>query len=141
MSFIDIFNFKKYFRKSSDSQVARYGHVNALYDDLDAKFTVSRDHYSVSTYHAEVSTYAGTIDFTYTIPSNSLVNLFINFPTSEILSSGIVLLNVHATDGSGVQLNINEYNINYAQLRVNAFNLDTVGTDVTSFQITYLILK
>jgi hypothetical protein len=34
MAFIDIFNFKKYFSKSSDSQVARYGHVNALYDAL-----------------------------------------------------------------------------------------------------------
>lgn len=32
MAFIDIFNFKKYFIKSSDSQVARYGHVNALAD-------------------------------------------------------------------------------------------------------------
>jgi hypothetical protein len=34
MAFIDIFNFKKYFRKPSDVQVARYGHVNALYDAL-----------------------------------------------------------------------------------------------------------
>lgn len=30
MAFIDIFNYKKYFRKSSDSTVARVGHVNAL---------------------------------------------------------------------------------------------------------------
>ena len=36
MAFIDIFNFKKYFRKPSDAQVARYGHVNALYDQLSA---------------------------------------------------------------------------------------------------------
>lgn len=34
MAFIDIFNFKKYFSKPSDSQVARYGHVNALYEAL-----------------------------------------------------------------------------------------------------------
>ena len=34
MAFIDIFNFKKYFLKPSDSQVARYGHINALYNDL-----------------------------------------------------------------------------------------------------------
>ena len=34
MAFIDIFNFKKYFSKPSDAQVARYGHVNALYDAL-----------------------------------------------------------------------------------------------------------
>lgn len=46
MAFIDIFNFKKYFSKPSDSQVARYGHVNALYDALNSggnyqsKFTV-----------------------------------------------------------------------------------------------------
>jgi hypothetical protein len=36
MAFIDIFNFKKYFSKPSDAQVARYGHVNALYDQLSA---------------------------------------------------------------------------------------------------------
>ena len=30
MAFIDIFNFKKYFATPSDSQVARYGHLNAL---------------------------------------------------------------------------------------------------------------
>jgi hypothetical protein len=43
MSFIDIFNYKKYFKKSSDAQVARIGHVNALYDALSnsgSKFTV-----------------------------------------------------------------------------------------------------
>jgi hypothetical protein len=34
MAFIDIFNFKKYFSRPSDAQVARYGHVNALYDAL-----------------------------------------------------------------------------------------------------------
>ena len=34
MAFIDIFNFKKYFSRPSDAQVARYGHINALYDAL-----------------------------------------------------------------------------------------------------------
>ncbi len=34
MAFIDIFNFKKYFSKPSDAQVARIGHVNAVYDAL-----------------------------------------------------------------------------------------------------------
>ncbi len=32
MNFIEIFNFAKYFRKPSDSTVARYGHINALAD-------------------------------------------------------------------------------------------------------------
>lgn len=40
MAFIDIFNFKKYFSKPSDSQVARYGHVNALYDALNQPATL-----------------------------------------------------------------------------------------------------
>lgn len=30
MQFIDIFNFKKYFRKQGDNTMARIGHVNAL---------------------------------------------------------------------------------------------------------------
>ena len=41
MAFIDIFNFKKYFANPSDSQVARYGHVNALYDALSASSSSS----------------------------------------------------------------------------------------------------
>lgn len=36
MAFINIFNYKKYFRKASDSNVARIGHVNALYDALNS---------------------------------------------------------------------------------------------------------
>jgi hypothetical protein len=40
MSFIDIFNFKKYFSKPSDSQVARIGHVNAVYDTLNQPATL-----------------------------------------------------------------------------------------------------
>lgn len=34
MSFINIFNYKKYFKKTSDANVARIGHVNAVYDAL-----------------------------------------------------------------------------------------------------------
>ncbi len=45
MAFIDIFNFKKYFSKPSDSQVARYGHVNALYDQLSNQ-TPTKEYYS-----------------------------------------------------------------------------------------------
>ncbi len=40
MSFINIFNFKKYFTKPSDAQVARIGHVNAVYDALNNPTTV-----------------------------------------------------------------------------------------------------
>lgn len=34
MGFIDIFNYKKYFKVKSDSTVARIGHVNAVYNAL-----------------------------------------------------------------------------------------------------------
>lgn len=34
MAFINIFNYKKYFKKTSDANVARIGHVNAVYDAL-----------------------------------------------------------------------------------------------------------
>lgn len=51
MAFIDIFNFKKYFSKPSDSQVARYGHVNAAYDDLYNQFAGG----SVIKYHETIT--------------------------------------------------------------------------------------
>lgn len=61
MAFIDIFNFKKYFSKPSDAQVARYGHVNALYDQLSANTYTSPYKSYVVQFNSDVS--AGTVDF------------------------------------------------------------------------------
>jgi hypothetical protein len=64
MPFIDIFNFKKYFITPSDSQVARYGHVNGLYDELGPRIKnpgsyTSSDNAGVI---VPVTTYSGSIN-------------------------------------------------------------------------------
>jgi hypothetical protein len=66
MAFIDIFNFKKYFAKSSDAQVARYGHVNALYDDLAPRIknhgTYRSTASSTPSVIVPITSYAGKVD-------------------------------------------------------------------------------
>lgn len=67
MAFIDIFNFKKYFAKPSDAQVARYGHVNALYDALNQPATLP---YQVLILKVKIT----STDPIVTIFENTLVN-------------------------------------------------------------------
>jgi hypothetical protein len=66
MAFIDIFNFKKYFRKPSDAQVARYGHVNALYDAL---LQPEKNYYDVS---IKIELDGDTNEVKYTVVYNEI---------------------------------------------------------------------
>jgi hypothetical protein len=94
MAFIDIFNFKKYFSKPSDSQVARYGHVNALYDalqtDSQPKFTVDTvTQVGSNGYPVTINSTAGIITMSGTlspIGNNFTVN------NSKVTLNSIILL-------------------------------------------------
>lgn len=82
MSFINIFNFKKYLSKPSDAQVARIGHVNALYDALtppvqviqvEAGSTLVTDAITVTK-----TSNKGIVEVSYTGPTiNQTINLII----------------------------------------------------------------
>jgi len=94
MAFIDIFNYKKYFKKSSDATVARVGHVNAVYDalqiDSQPKFTVGTVTQTVSnTTAVTINTTAGRIemvdDLTTTVSTFRVNN-------SEVTANSIVLI-------------------------------------------------
>jgi hypothetical protein len=92
MAFIDIFNFKKYFATPSDSQVARYGHVNALYTAL--KITTRSYEFDIPDGDLTVTTKAGVITF---LDDIVLGESSFNLVSTEISASSVILLTV----GSG----------------------------------------
>ena len=97
MAFINIFNFKKYFAKPSDAQVARYGHVNALYDASQPKITTGSviqtgDNGTFVT----LNTQAGSIRTFGPISSASTTQFTLS--NSTVTSSSIILLSIETTD-------------------------------------------
>lgn len=99
MAFIDIFNFKKYFLKPSDSQVARYGHINALYNDLSETFSQNQITTGTVTQSAEDATVtinarAGKITLSGLI-SNADPNAF-TIINSEVTENSIILVTFQA---------------------------------------------
>jgi hypothetical protein len=94
MAFIDIFNYKKYFKKSSDATVARVGHVNAVYDalqtDSQPKFTVGTVTQTVSnTTAVTINTTAGRIEMVDDL-TNTVATFRVN--NSEVTANSIVLI-------------------------------------------------
>jgi hypothetical protein len=103
MAFIDIFNFKKYFLKPSDSQVARYGHINALYNDLSESLSQNQITTGTVTQSAEDATVtinarAGKITLTGLI-TNADPNLF-TINNSEVTENSIILVTFEAINTS-----------------------------------------
>ena len=98
MAFIDIFNFKKYFSKPSDSQVARYGHVNGLYKELSPRI---KDPKTYSTTESTsiiipITTYTGKINLpNFAIPAGTFEDpgiANIQLTGDFITSSSIILI-------------------------------------------------
>ena len=107
MAFIDIFNFKKYFANPSDSQVARYGHINALYTDLSE--TISQNQITTGTVTQSA------LDATVTINARA----------------GKVTLN-----GIPSNLDPNSFTINNSEVTVNSIILVTFQANVSSNALT-----
>lgn len=101
MAFIDIFNFKKYFRKPSDAQVARYGHVNALYDNLTNSFAIQTGAYTKTGTTVPVTTKSGIISIATTLNAGEYIQFRIINET--ITENTVVLLNAYNRD-SGTSL-------------------------------------
>jgi len=64
MAFIDIFNYKKYFKKTSDATVARVGHVNRLAERIAVVEYVTQETsnttpVTINSYVGQVTMFAG----------------------------------------------------------------------------------
>ena len=144
MAFIDIFNFKKYFAKPSDSQVARYGHVNAVYDTLYNDFanggSFSKGAYTTDTLGdtVNISTVSGTITFDSPsfITSASSAQLFLSSPL--IKADSIIIFNVGVTFAPNINIEYPPATIDEGIIELRIYNTGSATVEITG--ITFLII-
>lgn len=132
MAFIDIFNFKKYFLTPSDSQVARYGHVNALYSDV--KITAASYTASLADPDVNITKQAGVISITDDIVAGSSPNFNIINPTIVATSTVIVTVSV----SNAVALNV------YSIVESGSVNITIVNNaliNAENVKINFLIIN
>jgi hypothetical protein len=132
MAFIDIFNFKKYFLKPSDSQVARYGHVNALYEDL--KLTKASYVTTPSGGTLNVTTDAGVVSFDDDITSGASLTVYLANP--NILSTSVILATI--TCSNALVLEIYSF-VENGGTEITVIN-NTEG-DAENVKINFLIIN
>ncbi len=132
MAFIDIFNFKKYFAKPSDSQVARYGHVNALYTNL--KITVGSYDFNTIDGDLTVTTKAGVITFLNDI---TMGGASFNLASTEILPSSVILLTIGSLNDAALVATTRSAGT--GDVRIVLHNDDSI--DAEDVVLNYLIIN
>ena len=68
MAFIDIFNYKKYFKKTSDATVARVGHVNRLAERIAVVEYVTQE--TSNTTPVTINSYVGQVTMFAGLPAS-----------------------------------------------------------------------
>ncbi len=144
MAFIDIFNFKKYFAAPSDSQVARYGHVNAVYDDLAPRIKNHVNYISttsVGDIEIPITSYAGTISiFNRTLSAgtgNDDPGMFSFILTGDFITEDSMIIltsSCAAVDNVSVQ-----YIISGNVAEISFLNYSTIA--VTALKANFLIIN
>lgn len=134
MAFIDIFNFKKYFSKPSDSQVARYGHVNALYDALSANIA-TKANYFLPTAEGDITitTKAGVVTIEESLQDISTLNF--NLVTADVTVDTVLLVTV--TNNNGFVLGLT-YSITSGEANITISNRS--GFEATDLKVHFLII-
>jgi len=135
MAFIDIFNFKKYFAAPSDSQVARYGHVNALYTDL--KITTDSATLPTGETDATVNAKAGKVLITDDI-TRGTGNTF-NIINSEVTTTSIILVSVGALGETAPKLAYYIKSISAGEFAVRIDELNVA--DAKDLEINFLVIN
>jgi hypothetical protein len=142
MAFIDIFNFKKYFAKPSDSQVARYGHVNALYDTIapfiSSPVTVTQET-SLAT-AVTANTRCGKIELAGGFDSTGVLNTTFTFNNSEITTNSVILTQISGTSGTDMYTYVAITDITNGSCEINC-GLDSNGTDIINPVLHFLIIN
>lgn len=144
MAFIDIFNFKKYFAKSSDAQVARYGHVNALYDDLAPRIKNHVNYVSttsVGDIDIPITSYAGTVSiFNRTLSAgtgNDDPGMFSFTLTGDFITDDSMII---LTSSGGAVDNVSvKYTISGNVAEISFLNYSTIA--VTALKANFLIIN
>jgi hypothetical protein len=134
MAFIDIFNFKKYFSKPSDSQVARYGHVNALYDALQQP---EKNYYDVA---IKIELDGDTSEVKYTVVYNEIpstlraLRVILNQdPLNDVLNISIS----NSTSGSLTTIDYSNVSVSTNQIITGAGAVQIIDNQQTG-AVVYL---
>lgn len=102
MAFIDIFNFKKYFATPSDSQVARYGHINALASRITSPGTVTQT--IDNNTDVTLNSYVGVVTLNQAILQSGVAAF--NVFNSYVTENSVVLITVEYSSGADIADNI-----------------------------------
>ena len=125
MAFIDIFNFKKYFSKPSDAQVARYGHVNAAYDALKESLSFTSAAYTLESGYTEIdiTTNAGVITVTDSLSPETNVTVTLYNSNIKTTSTIVFTINQGSTAPTSVQTTFDD---GFVEIRLSN-NSTTLG--------------
>ena len=142
MAFIDIFNFKKYFAKPSDSQVARYGHVNALYDTIapfiSSPVTVTQETSLVTAVTA--NTRCGKIELAGDFNIIDGLDTIFIFNNSEITTNSVILTQISGSSGNGMFTYVAITDITNGSCEI-ACGVDPNGTGIQNPVLHFLIIN
>lgn len=132
MAFIDIFNFKKYFAVPSDSQVARYGHLNALAKRITDPVIATQD----AEEDVTANGYAGKITLP-TISTESIKAIFIS--NNVVTSSSVVLVSIGASSFIDFPVTVSA-TANTGGITVSIVNTST-DYDISEPVLNFLIIN
>ena len=141
MAFIDIFNFKKYFSKPSDSQVARYGHVNAVYDATQPKIvtgivTQQTDLITAVTLDA----YAGRIILADNFALLGTLETTFIFNNNKITENSTILLTMSGSSGTAMYSYMTITAIQEGSCELNV-GVDPQGVGIVDPVVHFLIIN
>lgn len=144
MAFIDIFNFKKYFIKPSDSQVARYGHVNGLYEELGPRIKNPGSYSNIgsSSITVPITTYSGVVDLpnfgittATTIEDPGIANIQL---TGDLITSSSIILITPVFNQPDLMV-VTPSTISNGSIDIAFYNYSTIEIEGLTFN--YLIIN
>lgn len=140
MAFIDVFNYKKYFKKSSDATVARVGHVNALYDAAQPKFTVDTvTQTGANSSPVTINSVAGRITMASTV---SAVPSTFRVDNSEVKSTSIIILTVEPSSADALkELLVRPYSVVDGSFTVAIEIAGLTGATNAAVSINFLVIN
>jgi hypothetical protein len=142
MAFIDIFNFKKYFAKPSDSQVARYGHVNALYDTIapfiSSPVTVTQETSLITAVTANAR--CGKIELAGDFNIIDGLDTIFTFNNSEITTNSVILTQISGSLGNAMFTYVAITDITNGSCEI-ACGIDPNGNGIQNPVLHFLIIN
>lgn len=138
MAFIDIFNYKKYFTKNSDANVARIGHVNKLAERVVSSSVVTQQTDLLTA--VTLDAYAGRIILADDFNFGTSLNTTFTFNNNKITENSIILLTISGSSGGDMYSFATVTNIQEGTCELTV-GLDPNGTGIANPVVHFLIIN